>query len=54
MSEPKRPGQGRSAVPEFTEGDFAVHEPVQAAGVDRDAREHQYGQYASTPYALVL
>ena len=26
MSEPKRPGQGRSAVPEFTQTDFAVHD----------------------------
>ena len=29
MSAPKRPEQGRSAVPEFTEGDFAVHDMYQ-------------------------
>ena len=39
MSEPKRPGQGRSAVPEFTQTDFAVHDGSNAGRMDTDLLE---------------
>ena len=36
MSDPKRPGEGRSAVPEFTQTDFAVHDGSNAGRLTND------------------
>ena len=52
MSEPKRPGQGRSAVPEFTQTDFAVHDGSNAGRMDTDLSEMGNMQADGTPYAM--
>ena len=52
MSELKRPGEGRSAVTEFTQADFAVHDGSNAGRMDTDLSEMGNMQADGTPFAM--